>query len=68
MSTNIEIESKALVSELEFKKILKSFKDRLRPTYSHTNYYIDSTTHDLISHGIVLNSYGGRFVREKSNT
>lgn len=61
MSTNIEIESKALVSEKDFNKIIKSFKNELNKPYEQINYYIDDDDNNIANFGISLR------IRKKSN-
>jgi len=54
MSTNIEIEAKALVSETDFLK-LKAFLQADETTITkQTNYYIDTTEGDLRKYGFAL--------------
>lgn len=54
MSTNIEIEAKALVSESEYKVLINLFKEEAKKIYSQTNYYIDSHKRVLKSIGVAL--------------
>jgi len=54
MSTNIEIEAKALVNEKEFDKFVKFFATTNNKSYVQVNYYIDDCDLSLANHGISL--------------
>ena len=58
MSNAIEIEAKVLVSQDDYRKLLKLFPDH--PRYIQTNYYIDSEERILAKSGIALR------IREKN--
>ena len=52
MSNAIEIEAKALITQDEYRKIVKAFPECRR--YSQTNYYIDNDERILAKEGIAL--------------
>lgn len=54
MSTNIEIEVKALLNENDYQRVLDFFKDELKEPVEQVNYYIDTKTSDLRRHEISL--------------
>ncbi len=54
MSTNIEIEAKALVNEKDFNKFVKHFSKTNNKSYVQVNYYIDDVDLSLANHGISL--------------
>lgn len=54
MSTNIEIEAKALVSEKDFQKFIEHFKKISNKPYKQINYYIDDEERSLANSGISL--------------
>ena len=58
MSNAIEIEAKALITQDEYRKIVKVFPECRR--YSQTNYYIDNDERILAKEGIALR------IREKN--
>lgn len=58
MSNAIEIEAKALITQDEYRKIVKAFPECRR--YSQTNYYIDNDERILAKEGIALR------IREKN--
>ncbi|MCF0117691.1 MAG: CYTH domain-containing protein, partial [Bacilli bacterium] len=54
MSTNIEIENKALISKDEYQKLI-NYYSKYNCTYiEQTNYYIDTINKDLIRLGLSL--------------
>lgn len=60
MSNAIEIEAKALVNKEEYGRLVKRFKEY--PSFSQTNYYIDTEKSDLRVDGLGLR------IREKDNS
>ena len=60
MANAIEIEAKSLVSEEDYRKLVRAFA--AYPSYSQTNYYIDSDARELAKDGIALR------VREKNGS
>lgn len=52
MSNAIEIEAKALVSQEDYRTLVRAFKEAER--YAQTNYYIDSEDRILAKEGIAL--------------
>lgn len=54
MSTNIEIEVKALLTKQDYEKVLEYFKDEKKEAIEQVNYYIDTKNFDLRRHDISL--------------
>ncbi len=54
MAASIEIESKALISEENYSKIIKYFKSEITREYDQTNHYIDTKDFALKQLGIGL--------------
>ncbi len=54
MATNIEIEAKVLISEEQYKNIVKTYEGKVINEYDQDNYYIDSDDFDLKSIGCGL--------------
>lgn len=61
MAINIEIESKVLIDEDSYNKLLNIFKDKISSTYNQTNYYLETNDYSLRKHQIALR------IREKLN-
>jgi len=54
MSTNIEIEAKALVKENDYKKFVKEFAKVSKKPYEQINYYVDDVDNNISNFGISL--------------
>ena len=54
MAASIEIESKALISEANYSKIVKHFESEITKEYDQTNHYIDTKDFTLKQMGIGL--------------
>lgn len=54
MSTNIEIEVKALLNRQDYEKVLEYFKNEQKSAIEQVNYYIDTKNSDLRRHEISL--------------
>lgn len=54
MSTNIEIEVKALLNESDYHRVLEYFKDEAKEPVEQVNFYIDTKNNALRRHEISL--------------